>query len=225
MCGIVAMYRGGLSEKEFKEQFLRLMREASIRGLHATGVSYVLDRKVITLSDGSPESNFAYPPALWSSGAVIGHLRYSTSDLAYNQPISVDQSVAIAHNGVVTQAEPSEWPALFGGGYSTKNDSEILLRLYKTGVHPLRLVDTSQAVVLLTPNALRFWRNECRPAHWARSDNGAVVVASTSDILRRALVGCYDVSRCEPCVDYRVDLTNGEIQQELIREPNEDLQP
>ena len=56
---------------------------------------------------------------------MIGHCRYSTSDLQYNQPIYNDD-YSIAHNGVVSQEMPERWKELYGYDCKTKNDSELI---------------------------------------------------------------------------------------------------
>lgn len=221
MCGIVGVKQPDGSTFPVLA-FSKLMEQASIRGVHATGVSYSLDCRLVTRKEPVPWDRFELPQAqmVLSTGA-IGHLRYSTSDLDYNQPNHVG-GLSLVHNGVVSQADPSTWEELFGVQCETRNDSEILARMMLDGRHPLTLVDSSQACIAIDDKGtIRFWRNEYRPLYFSFFA-GALVVASTSDIIRRALP-LTEVVRCDPCVEYTWD---GKLLTSVqIREPMEDMQP
>ena len=224
MCGVV-----GLVAKPGKAfaypVFAQLMKEARIRGQHATGVSWYDGRLVHTEKQAVPENQFIYPNELqWDDTVVsaIGHLRYSTSDLRFNQPFG-DTDISIVHNGVISQEPPETWDEQFGVNCYTANDSEIIYRWLcgnNMRRHPLDMVDTSQAVIGLERDAFFFWRNEQRPLYYYEHDD-YIAVASTRDILRRAgLIG--RVQECHPCFHY--EYKRGIFTSKKIRQPLQDLQ-
>lgn len=192
MCGIVGIVARRNTAVDMGS-FHRLMEEAKIRGLHAHGVAYLQNGKVNIYKSAGP-----YRPAPSqndiSTSAIIGHCRYSTSDLQYNQPIG-DAAAAIVHNGIITQEDPVVWKQRFGVECEGRNDSEIILQTVKAGRSPFD-AGGSQAAAILTAESVTFWRNEYRPLYYAALQN-SVVFASTADILRRAL--CVEVvSECSP---------------------------
>jgi glutamine phosphoribosylpyrophosphate amidotransferase len=217
MCGVVAIKQ--LEGRSFPlAEFKLLMSEASIRGVHATGVSYSIDGQVKTVKLPVKCGEFPFPEELSRCDGAIGHLRYSTSDLRYNQPNQIGE-LALAHNGVVTQAAPESWPEKFGVHCETKNDSEILLQLLARGTHPITLRETSQACVTLTPESISFWRNEQRPLYYVQTED-YVAAASTADIIKRALG--LEATRTSPCVVYDFDGSMFLLRQYVP--PLEDLQ-
>ena len=116
----------------------------------------------------------------------IGHVRYSTSDLAYNQPMATEE-LSIVHNGVISQ-EPSEsWRDTFGYDTETKNDSELILRCLEKGEIPLhKFHPASMSVCTLDKDKIMTaFRNEARPLHYSYGANG-IIFASTADILKRS---------------------------------------
>lgn len=183
MCGIIALQSP--PNPELPKLIETLLEESQIRGKHATGISYCEGGAVKTIKEPVSADQFQLPP-FEEELSLIGHCRYSTSDLAYNQPIA-DESDAIAHNGVITQSAHEQWGEKFGYQCSTKNDSELALHSIKAGKCPLvEFPDSSIAIVHLDAHGrINFGRNGSRPLWWC--DYGAIfIVASTSDILVRA---------------------------------------
>ena len=113
-----------------------VFRESSIRGLHATGVSWVKQDRIHTYISANPAGKFFeafdLKNAINEDGNLylIGHCRYSTSDLNYNQPLW-NENVAIVHNGVVSQEMPENWENIYGYKCETRNDSELILHTLK----------------------------------------------------------------------------------------------
>ena len=112
MCAVL-----GVSGKVDSQVIRRLFLESQIRGRHATGVSYYKEGKVHTIKEPLPAEKFLekHDPKDWYEGdeiVMIGHCRYSTSDLEFNQPIANDQS-SIVHNGVISQEMPDRWKQLY----------------------------------------------------------------------------------------------------------------
>jgi glutamine phosphoribosylpyrophosphate amidotransferase len=191
MCGVL-----GISIKKPREQEFELVRrlfvQSMIRGKHATGVSYVKGGKVHTIKEPVNACTFInnqdIPSWVNEDGNLycIGHVRYSTSDLAYNQPMASEE-LSIVHNGVISQENPGQWKKTFGYDVITKNDSELILRCLETGEIPLhKFRPASMSVCTLDKDkVITAFRNEARPLHYSYGENG-IIFASTKDILKRS---------------------------------------
>ena len=142
MCGIV-----GMSSNDYVDiaLFKKLLVESMVRGKHATGISWVENETVKTMTEPVSADKIQIPNIKTMS--IIGHCRYSTSNIEYNQPIT-DSGVSVAHNGVITQTAPENWSKIYKCDFNTECDSEILLKMWLKGIHPLEL-DGSMAVLLL----------------------------------------------------------------------------
>lgn len=187
MCGIV----GAILIEPSKEDLLMLHRvflESQIRGKHATGVSYVKNNEVVIDKRPVPAEEFPFNFAEYLNEDgnlyLIGHCRYSTSDLEYNQPIG-NRNHSIVHNGVITQELPEHWKELYNYNCETKNDSELVLH----SDSPLEeFPDMSMAVCELTSDKkLLTYRNGKRPLYLSYIPNGCIIT-STMDIAKRAEV-------------------------------------
>ncbi len=191
MCAVI----GAFLENPSSEDLLTLanvFRESSIRGLHATGLSWVRDNRIHTMISATPAGKFieafGLEKTINEDGNLylIGHCRYSTSDLNYNQPLW-DESLAIVHNGVVSQEMPEKWKDLYGYDCKTRNDSELILHTIKAKKSPLvEFANASMAVIeLYAEKKLRFYRNGKRPIYFTSLPNGGIIT-STKDIATRA---------------------------------------
>ena len=216
MCGVIGYSKVGIIDYDL-DLVRNLFRQTMIRGKHATGVTYFNGEELVTIKEPIPADEFLkkYDPADWvyrdditdqPSLALIGHIRYSTSDLRYNQPFQGEQ-IAIAHNGVISQEAVESWE------YKTEtaNDSEMILRCFEEGDHPLeKFADRSMAVTYIqtltraetnAPFPMVFgFRNHERPLYCIQR-NGWLIFASTSDILVRSGVK-EDAIATEPFVEY-----------------------
>lgn len=210
MCGIVAIHT-----KEFNFDtimlYQALLRQSQIRGKHATGVSTSCDGKLQTFIQplsaeeflDSTVMSFAHGKAV----SIIGHCRYSTSDLEYNQPISTEEN-SIAHNGVITQRLPENWEKAYGYKCEGKNDSELALRAIEAGKHPLHEFPHSSIALVHLNNSgeVNFYRNGTRPL-WFCGWQGHWIVASTADILNRTFKSMQLMpvlaQKCEPGFNYK----------------------
>jgi asparagine synthetase B (glutamine-hydrolysing) len=223
MCGIIGIVA---TKSSFPlDKFKALLQEAKIRGLHATGLAFVDSGKLVCERQATSAETFKFPEAVAkkSTRVAIAHTRYSTSDLKFNQPI-FSPTKAVILNGVISQADPSEWKKLFGVECEGRNDAEIVLRLLEKQEHPLSVVDSSQACIYVDTelNELKFWRNEQRPLYWLETED-CLIVASTKDIFKRA--GFKQApSNCTPCVEYGINLQSFKRTSQIIRKANEDLQ-
>ena len=217
MCAIIGAY----IEKPSSLDLIMLavvFRESSIRGLHATGVSWVLDGEVKTRIDAKPATQFLESFDLNNcinedgNLYLIGHCRYSTSDLEFNQPLW-NESISIVHNGVITQEMPENWESLYGYKCKTRNDSELILHTLEAKKSPLQeFSNASMAVVeLYKEKKLRFYRNGKRPIYFTSLPNGGIIT-STKDIAIRANLNDPD----EIDMNCYATISNGILQKNFV---------
>jgi glutamine phosphoribosylpyrophosphate amidotransferase len=192
MCAVI-----GAALKSPTPEQLELVRnvflESRIRGMHATGLSYVSNGKVVTLKEPVPSPEFTplsdMEQFINEDGNLylIGHCRYSTSDLRYNQPIQINDKVSIVHNGVISQELPENWKDLYGYETETHNDTELINHTLEAGLNPLtEWADSSMAVIELHSDGMMVWyRNGKRPLYKTVLKNGNIIT-STKDIVKRA---------------------------------------
>jgi glutamine phosphoribosylpyrophosphate amidotransferase len=207
MCGVL-----GIAIKNFNEKDYDLVRslfiQSMIRGKHATGVSFVKHNYVRTISESLPADEFIKMKNLkhWTNEDgnlyCIGHIRYSTSDLRFNQPMSTDE-LAIVHNGVISQEPKETWFEKYGYETKTSNDSELILRCLEKQEHPLdKFNQASMAVCTIDNNkVIRAFRNKDRPLYYNFSSRG-IFFASTEDILERS--GLTSNQKTSMLTDYEV---------------------
>lgn len=230
MCAVIGAILQKPSQADW-EEIQKVFLESSIRGLHATGASFLLHwnegittfiepvsaEKFIQIHLNKPVENF-----LNADGNLymIGHCRYSTSDLEYNQPI-YNNKYSVVHNGVVSQEMPEKWKDLYGYECFTKNDSELILKCITASKSPLEeFPDSSMAVVELHENKkLRFYRNGKRPIYINRTPSG-YIMTSTEDIALRSKITPMPV-RMNTYMTVGSDLV---IDAKRIRLANPDLQ-
>jgi len=218
MCGVVAIHSN--TQVDIKH-FIEILKQSMIRGKHATGVAWhdtgVVKQKII------PKSADCMELENIKTNMIIGHARYSTSDLNYNQPIYTND-IAVVHNGVITQENPKNWLQKYGYVCDTKNDSELILRSWQANNQPLKeYFFSSMAVALIDLRKeakMVFFRNEQRPL-WYCQSNGNTYIASTKNILVRSKIDG-DYIKTNPCYLYTIQ--NNELSQQKIREAGKDLQ-
>lgn len=190
MCAIIGAVLYNPTSDDFdllKELFI----QSSIRGLHATGYSYVKAGVVETRKGPEDATTFLrnkYFRDCVDNNALhlIGHCRYSTSDLEYNQPIA-NKKLSIVHNGVISQEPPETWKELYGYDCETKNDSELILQAVKAGNSPLKEFQNASiaACELHADKSFYFYRNGKRPLYYSKYKTG-IIVSSTKDVLHRS---------------------------------------
>ena len=223
MCGVIGVSLKDVTQDDI-ELVDRIFRQSMIRGKHATGVTYLKEEMLVTIKKPINVVDFMENHNIedWVDNGklrLIGHIRYSTSDLRYNQPFSNDY-VSIAHNGVISQ-DPDVWEF----ETETQNDSELILRAFENSKHPLDIyADRSMAVTRISHKSLVGFRNHERPLWYSERENG-LLFASTEDILKRSGVTT-PINRCEPFVEYVHQNFNKLVENRLrIDEGREDLQP
>jgi glutamine phosphoribosylpyrophosphate amidotransferase len=191
MCAVIGAYLEKPSSSDLNT-LANVICESSIRGLHATGISWVKGGRIHSFISATPAAkfleNFDLNKTIDEDGNLylIGHCRYSTSDLNYNQPLW-NENLAIVHNGVVSQEMPENWERLYGYKCTTKNDSELIVHTLEAKKSPLvEFSDASMAVIELhKQKKLRFYRNGKRPIYFTSLPNGGIIT-STKDIAIRA---------------------------------------
>ena len=213
MCAVVGAYS---KDKVNLESFQRVIVQSMVRGKHASGIAWN-DNGKLAYRVISESANFLEFKGI-ETNMIIGHARYSTSDLNYNQPITSDK-IAIVHNGVISQENPNTWKAIYGYDFKTRNDSEIILRSYENNKHPLHLTGSMSTIILdlTTKPTMLFFRNEQRPLYYSTDDG--IFVASTKNILERS--GFEHILKTESCVEYRID---DKFNKEATRQSKTDLQ-
>jgi len=220
MCAIIGIYLKNPSTSDLakvKSVFL----ESRVRGMHATGLSYFKNGKVETIKEACPATEFAILDNLESlinennELLLIGHCRYSTSDLTFNQPISLGTSLSVVHNGVITQEDPANWEKLYNTNCQTRNDTELLYHTIEQGECVLdKWSDASLAVCTLNDSGvLTAYRNGKRPLYLTNVPNGSIIT-STFDIALRSgiFVGsdtdCITTGLCSMNSYYNFGATN-----------------
>lgn len=190
MCAIVGVKLNDVTDEDISF-VTTIIFEARIRGMHATGVTYLQDGQLKTIKMPLSAGEFLLknPVKSMLNGkdlTMIAHCRYSTSDIEYNQPFD-NGEVGLAHNGVISQELPENWETLYGYKTETKNDSELLLHTIAEGKAPFSTwPDASiSAVEVYKTDKLRFYRNGKRPLHLTSRNNGSIIT-STADIFWRA---------------------------------------
>ena len=204
MCAVI----GAILLEPTKQDFAmirRVFHESKIRGMHATGMSFLpkWSDKIETIKEPIPADQFVekhlhddnLKDMVSDDGNLylIGHCRYSTSDLEYNQPMCGDEK-SIVHNGVITQELPENWKELYGYDCMTKNDSELVLH---SNDPLLEFSHMSMGVVELhLDKKIRFYRNGKRPLYKTELHNG-YIITSTADIMARASENKYKAVEVE----------------------------
>jgi len=230
MCGIVAVDIKDISSDQI-ESVKNILLETEIRGKHASGITWYSEvTKLNTIKKPVPVSELLNEFDLYrcvddNNGhlAMIAHIRYSTSDLEFNQPITTDDNLSIVHNGIITQSDPATWSDLYGLGKPTgKNDSELVLMALKNGEHPLiEFEDSSMAVATINKRGtVTAFRNGRRPL-WITSLYNGYIATSTEDIVYRSGIEYSTMpDKAVPGVEY--NLTHNSV--DVIVEDMEDIQ-
>jgi glutamine phosphoribosylpyrophosphate amidotransferase len=195
MCAVIGAVIQNPSLKDF-ESLKRVFVESKIRGLHATGISFIPawnKGNLVTIKEAIPADQFVekhmhndnFKSFLNEDGNLymIGHCRYSTSDLEYNQPLGND-NVAIVHNGVITQELPEKWQELYGYKTETKNDSELVLHA-KSPLEEFSNMSMAVCQLIASTKEVTVYRNGKRPLYLTTMTNGSIIT-STADIPQRA---------------------------------------
>lgn len=204
MCGVVGVRLSNVTKNDI-ETVRKVLLQTEIRGKHASGIAWY-DGKLHRVSEPVPISTllntFDITECVHNGDlTLIGHIRYSTSDIEYNQPLGSKDDAFIVHNGVVTQEDPEAWEDHYGYSCETKNDSELLYHHLKESYDieekfPL----ASYSLLRLTKDGiLQNFRNGLRPQWVAKLPKGEIF-ASTFNILKRAGIDTELIQKvdCEP---------------------------
>lgn len=202
MCGLIG-YQAKTPQAWHFDILAKLLRESTVRGAHAFGMSYLRDGKLATVKShklddlislfGSPGFRERPPYAL------IAQTRYAlygeASEHSNNEPlvtIEPGETVAMIHNGSIHSGRREDWVEEFGGRYLSDNDGEIVLREYvsRSTSDFLRWFNKQRfafaGMFLSTSTGLSYIRNRKRPLWFTETDSDFSFYASTRDILARA---------------------------------------
>jgi glutamine phosphoribosylpyrophosphate amidotransferase len=188
MCGVLGIYLQNVEEQDLA-LIETLFYESQVRGKHSVGASWIDDDGLIqTRKENTSVGEFFTKWDLFDTvtpdGGIymIGHTRYSTSDLDYPQPLANDH-LSIVHNGVITQEPQFQWMYQC----ETGNDSELVLRSLEEDSHPfIDFPESSMAVVSLDENRkMTAFRNHERPLWYSKHPRG-IIFTSTKDIALRS---------------------------------------
>jgi glutamine phosphoribosylpyrophosphate amidotransferase len=228
MCGVL-----GITIKNFAKKDHDLVRglfiQSMIRGKHATGVSYVKNGKVFTDKKSVPADEFINNQNLedWTNEDghlyCVGHIRYSTSDLRYNQPMASDK-LSVVHNGVISQEPPETWENKYKLRTETSNDSELVLRAMEKDLNPLQHFDPASMAVcaLYDDKRIVAFRNAERPLYYAYDINH-IIFTSTEDIAKRS--NLTNIQKTSMITMYTVEHFQMNAVNYILRNSNaEDLQ-
>lgn len=202
ICGIIGYSNDHTTSNDLKV-LRQVLIESRIRGKHASGIAWYDGGQICCLTNPIPIDELLASIDLFklvydkSKVSLIAHARYSTSDIAFNQPIA-NEYLAIAHNGVITQSDPSNWESDYGYQCQGRNDSELILKAIENHDDPLKKFPTSSiaAVALDNHGKVTCMRNALRPL-WKGMIGHGVVYASTYSILERAGVKCIEKIPCQ----------------------------
>ncbi len=189
MCCVIGYspVRSALDPNKVAQQFERLFREGTVRGLHAFGMA---------TSDGHLEKSFNAESIIHSFDpyrSTIAHSRYCTSGgwevLENNQPVRA-LGYTLVFNGVIHMGTKEEMEREFKMALNTENDGEVFLRLLhrrpSRAAQVLKSLKGSFAGCWFNPAGRMYAaRNKRRPL-WMTYEFGATWFASTRDIFRRA---------------------------------------
>ena len=108
----------------------------------------------------------------------------------------MSKSLAVVHNGVISQEPYETWETTYGYKCSGKNDSELILKAIENGDNPVyKFPDASIASIVLNNSGdIEYFRNTRRPM-WVGKVGKGIIIASTYDILNRA--GVRDIHKVE----------------------------
>lgn len=216
MCAVIGVFVKYPSEELFKK-IQNIFIESKIRGMHATGISFLNKqgtistiKKPISAVEFVKNHIVSLENFISNFGEIrlIGHCRYSTSDLIFNQPIE-NKKISLVHNGVISQELFENWEHLYKLKCEGKNDSELLLKTVEKNISPFSYWNNSSisAIELHENTNIKFYRNGKRPLYYGYF-NDAIFITSTKDILQR--VGIVNITQTAPFVYYTIN-SSGEL--------------
>ena len=217
MCGIFAIVSKDYISLELVKEILIQLK---IRGKHSTGLSWVENEELKVNIQPVPADLFIIPKL--KTKVLIGHTRYSTSSLEYNQPI-MNEHLSAVHNGVITQQDSKHWDNQ-EYVFKTKNDSEYILKSFLLNKHPLKdypNASISTCVIDNKEKKLKFFRNDKRPLWYYKSEE-CIIATSTKDIFER--LQYHNTKKCISCNEYEIPFEKLNVKEKIITESIRDLQ-
>jgi len=206
MCGIIGVV--STENKIARGAAEALLHQSEVRGRHATGISYYdAAGQLTTFKQPVPANEFEMPDDV--GNILIGHTRYSTSDIEYNQPLT-EGDCSLVHNGVITQAPFTQWESLYGfTDFKTRNDSEILLKAWQQDMF-YQFENASIAAGFLAGGEIFCYRNQQRPLYIFYNEY-LQGFASTYNIIQRTFGDGVTIVKAEPNVIYNLRIKTGKL--------------
>jgi glutamine phosphoribosylpyrophosphate amidotransferase len=190
MCAIIGCCLNAPTQEQI-DTLKRVFLESQIRGKHATGLTVLKNGKGWSFVQPLPAEEFVKQfewSSLLTTGTLrmIGHCRYSTSDLRYNQPLQ-EGKLSIVHNGVISQESPEFWSRYGLGEMRTQNDSELLLKAVLASQSPLdTFPDASISALELHDGGKMVWYHNSKRPMWSTTVSNGKFITSTKDIAIRS---------------------------------------
>lgn len=219
MCGIVAFH--GPRSAEALQLVEQCLLQAARRGTHATGLAWLeggelhMEKAPVSAMEFVQHFDLSRLAPAEETLSVVAHTRYSTSDLAWNQPLE-DDELALVMNGVISQDAPHTWPLAEIAPYATGNDAEVAMRFAKNDCRG-QMPGSFAIVELWRTGAMLAYRNGYRPLYKAQAAGGWII-ASAADMLMRCGV---TASLMAP--GYVTDIRTGELAG--LFDPGHEQQP
>jgi predicted glutamine amidotransferase len=194
MCGIVAFitnYRNGFDQSQIKA-FQEMLYVNALRGTDSTGIFYVNNKEDVQIHKDVSESGPFLKSKEWDSSqselyrgglAVIGHCRAKTRGAAKDEnahPFNVDNKIILVHNGT------------FVGEHKHLADTEVdshaiahVLAEEKNIAKALNRINAAYALIWynVESKCLHAIRNKERPLYYAKTTDGAMLLASESSFI------------------------------------------
>lgn len=224
MCGVFGFLTYG-EAKDFSNLSFALGIASQVRGTDATGVSYLLDDKKLTI-DKAAVSAWNFTTGIPEVKAVMGHVRAATQGSAHNNynnhPFPgqmVTGAFALAHNGVIyNDSELREEEALPETSVETDSyvavqllEKEKKLTLDTLGVVGEKLEGSFMITVLDSQGDLYFMKQDNPIAIAFIPSEKLYVYASTMGILQEALE-LYDTTLLDKTSRF-IEMKRGDLLQ------------
>lgn len=209
MCGVIGYYSATPKRRDW-EVIAALLRESSVRGLHAFGLAIPDGKGGAVARELKIEDLITVGQRLFDDlrpSQLIAHARYSTSgdwrSVENNQPLVVSGD-ALVFNGVIDMRTKAQMETAWGISMTTGNDGEIFLQHAASGGSAVDFLlnnPCSFAGCYLLSGQMFCLRNDKRPL-WYAVRGDATFVMSTRNISERCGLSPIELPAFE---EFRVD--------------------
>lgn len=196
MCGIAAFSLTASSKQNARELAHALLTQIEARGSHASGFAYSMaDGSVGVYKNPKPGSQLPLHELPRRARTVILHTRYATQgspqDNRNNHPVtSTDNRIALVHNGVISNDGMLRRDLGIDASHGQVDSLVIPSLLAQRGVAGLADLAGYAAIAWIdsqNPDELRIARLKNSPVTFTWLFDGSFVMASTPDLLDKAI--------------------------------------